>query len=440
MHLKRVAGLIIVPITLLSSCVTVADYNFSTINRNVSDGDYAAVYNDLERNSTALYSDHDAVLEFLDKGIVSHFCGNYDRSNEELSNGEKKIEEYYAKSISQTVTSFVANDTVTDYSGDTYEDIYINIFKALNYIAVSDTDDAFVEIRRFDNKLKTITQKYQVLLAQQKQQMSAGSDAVPVAKIEFYNSALARYLSMLLYRAAGDRDSALVDKRSIEEAFKMQPALYKFPVPQSVPSEISVPAGMARLNIISFTGRSPVKYEKTIRVNAGATYYKLALPEMVKQPSLIVSATVTAISKTDGAAFTADVDKLESIEDIALDTFEQKYALLFARSLARSIAKAATTQTFDYMARKSDGNESLVFSLLKVASAVTTEATERADVRTSRFFPATAGVAGITVKPGFYDVVLRYYGVSGNIVAIRTYPAVSVSSGNLNLIESVCQQ
>ena len=424
----------------ICSCATMTDYDYTDINIGIRNGDYNYVYNDLQRNEKKLYTSRDEVLKLLDEGVLSHFAGDFDRSNKELSEAEKKIAEFYAKSVSQTVTSFLANDTVMDYSGDTYENIYTNVFMALNYLDKNDSEDAFVEIRRFDNKLKEITQKYQVLLAEEKRQMENGSETVPEAHIEFHNSALARYLSMIMYRSSGADDSAEVDRKKIKSAFELQPNLYGFPEPASIQQEIEIPKGMARLNIISFTGRAPIKVENVLRVNLSETYYKLALPEMKKQPTRIASAIVTAVSRTDGSQSTADIDKLESIENIAIDTFQQSYSLIFAKTLVRSLSKSAATLTFDRLSRDKDNDNQSLFRLLKVASEITTEATERADVRTSRFFPATASVAGLTLIPGVYDIRVTYYDPAHSVVAVKNFPGKDIRSGELNLLESVCQQ
>ena len=145
---------------LFFSCATQADFDFSNIDSAIAKNDFPAVYNELESKSNKLYGKHDEVLEFLDKGIVSHYSKNYKDSNEELSYAEKKIEEYYTVSISQTISSFLVNDTVKDYQGEIYENIYSNIFMALNYLHQNEFDESMVEIRRFDIKLKELSLKY----------------------------------------------------------------------------------------------------------------------------------------------------------------------------------------------------------------------------------------------------------------------------------------
>ena len=114
--------------------MTLADYDFSAINYSLYEQNYEGAYNLVEADKKILYGDKGQVLYDLDRGILSHYGKEYLRSNEELSGAEQGIYDLYATSVTQTINSFLLNDTVVDYSGEVYEDIYTNLFMALNYI------------------------------------------------------------------------------------------------------------------------------------------------------------------------------------------------------------------------------------------------------------------------------------------------------------------
>ena len=63
---------------------------------------------------------------------------------------------------------------------------------------------------------------------------------------------------------------------------------------------------------------------------------------------------------------------------------------------------------------------------------------ERADVRTCRYFPASAYAAGITLPEGRYDITVVFKTSSGGKVETLEYNGVSVSKSGLNLVESYC--
>jgi uncharacterized protein len=421
---------------ILSGCRTMADYNFSSIDTNIASGDYAAVRSELE-TSSHLYSDHDEVLRELDLGLVSHYAVQSDQSNKDLSAAERLIEEKYTKSVSQKVASWLTNDTVEDYAGESFEDIYTNIFMALNYLELGNTDDAMVEIRRFDNKLKSLGARYDAEIAATESGTS-GQQVKRVA-INFHDSALARYLSMLLYRTSGDRDNARIDYRYLQEAYRTQEQLYPFSEPSSAAGELAVPKGQGRLSVLCFSGLAPVKHEEVTRVWSwdGRIMYKLALPVMTMRPSVITGARVTAVD-SNGQRYSADTEKLESLERISVDTFQQKASLLYTKALIRSIAKAAANSTFSALAddKNNTTGTAALFSLLEVASKVTNEVSERADVRTCRYFPATASVAGLTLPPGTYTVTIDFFGT--NKIESTSTRTVTVTADGLNLVEASC--
>ena len=443
--LSVVAGLFFV------SCSTMDDYDFATVNQSLNTGEYEVAYQVITGDSERIYSSHDEVLQSLDLGILSHYAGEYQRSNKELTQAERKIEEYYAKSITQSISSYLVNDTIVDYDGEVFEDIYINIFMALNYIHLGNIEDAFVEIRRFDNKLKVASAKYSDKIAAANQENSSkGGEVIDVPKMHFHNSALARYLSMILYRSRGQLDSAQIDMKYLDSAFASQPSLYNFSKPRSLEQELDVPKGQGRVNVIAFTGKSPVKIEEAMRLysTGGEFYYKIAYPEMQQQRSVIHSVQVSAIPAGEIIAGQASqlptvvehvsLEPLESISNIAMDTFEQHKALIYLRAVIRSIGKATTSSVWGVMADKSsDVGMGLLFSALELASTVTTEMSERADVRVARYLPSVAWVTGINLAPGDYILNIEYKNESGAVIAMEQ-KNITVSESTVNLVEGVC--
>ncbi len=423
-----------VPI-LLVSCASVADYDFTKINSNLSIGNYAAVEEEIESNAKKMYSSHDDVLSELDMGLLEHYSGNFPESNEHLSEAEKLIDKYSSRSISQTVTSALTNDLAQDYSGEPFEDIYTNLFMSLNYVALDELDDALVEVRRFDNKVKVLKSKFEYEI------QKAENEKASVEKVstEFSDSALARWLSMLLYRTDGDKSNAAVDLKMLRSAFQSQKTLYNFSPPSNLDDELSVPKNMARLNVLAFFGRAPIKIEEITRVpsTVAGSWFKLALPTLKKINSEITSVKVTAKNDSTQETYSLNAEKIESLENISADTFLQRRAVIKAKAIARAIARTATTTTMDVLAAKTD-NEGLaaLFSVAGLFSRAYTEAVERADVRTSRYFPATASVCGITVNEGLYNVTVDFY--SGNRIVFSETQQIDVQKNALNLIESTC--
>ena len=260
-----------------NSCLSTADLDYSPIENQISNSHYDEASYKLYEMHDYYYGPHDKVLSYLDMGILQHFAGDYEKSTDNFSKAEVEIQKNFTKSISQAVGSILINDTVIDYPGETYEDIYTNIFMCLNYIHLYKIEDAMVEIRRFDNKMKLVGKEYQAVIDSLKASVSSDFAKTELdcvdSEVKFHNSALARYLSMLLYRTAGDSDAARIDLEKIYDAFKFQPTLYNFSKPQNLEEELILPEDNARVNFVCFTGKSPVKVEEGIRIPFANAYY-----------------------------------------------------------------------------------------------------------------------------------------------------------------------
>ncbi len=434
-----------VSLFILISCASTRD--FESIDTQVGQGDFSTAYISLESQKGTLYKQTDKVLYALDSGMLSRYNGDYVISNEHLSNAEQLIQEYFAISITQTIGSYVLNDTIVDYAGEDFEDIYTNLFMALNYIQLGNTEGAFVEIRRFNNKLQLLSTKYAPALeharAQTQREGYNADSLLPSGQsfetMEFYDSAFARYVSLLLYRSIGRMDSAQIDKNFIEKAFTNQAQLYPFPVPKAVQEEFSIPTDKERLNIFCYTGTAPEKREETVRLPGliDDTWFKLALPIMEKNSSRVSAIHIQATDE-DKNIYTGNLQVIESVENIAVDTFQQRQGLIYLKTILRAISKTAVNAGVTSAMQQSDAAQWA--SLFNIFANLFTEFSEQADIRSSKYFPALVWVGGINLDEGLYDVKITCYDARNNILYQQISEKVIVTSNNVNLVEAVCLQ
>jgi hypothetical protein len=421
-------------IGLFFSCATAS---FHRVDGALNEGDYGESVRLLEDDRSSLYHSGNEILYFLDKGMLTHYAGFYGESSGLLETGEQAIEEAYTKSIVQELGTYLLNDNVRDYAGEDYEDIYINSFNALNYYHRGDMEEALVEIRRMNNKVRNLADRYGVLTSNLQRKALEESLAIPPnpqAPSAFNDSALARYLGMLFYRGGGYGDDARIDGDYLRLVFANSPSLYPHPLPASLEGELSIPPGMARLNLLAFAGLSPVKKANTLRLPIGKGHYvKIALPELVYRPSQISRIELVL---DDGQRFPLEL--LEDIQTIAGETFKARQGVIYLKSVIRASLKGAGSAVFDSLAEKSEGDASLLYSLLSLGTQIFAEVSEQADLRISRYFPARAYVGGITLDPGFYSFDIVYYGASGRTLASFRHEAVPVQENRLNLVEAVC--
>ncbi|GHV90688.1 hypothetical protein AGMMS50268_11910 [Spirochaetia bacterium] len=428
--------LLFLVLIIFSSCATAS---FARVDNLAGQGEYPESLNYLEKEKRKFYRSQDAVLYYLDKGMLSHYAGEYKDSSGLLQDGEKAIETAFTKSVTMEIGSYLVNDTVREYDGEDYEDIYLNVFNALNYYHRNDIEGALVEIRRMNNKIQFLSSKYGVItssLQQKALEESAEIPPDPNGSVRFTDSALARYLGLLFFRSTGRYDDARIDRDHLKIAFANAPDVYTNPLPKSIEDELDIPKGKARLNVLAFGGLSPVKEEETLRIPVSFyNYVKIALPVLVDRPSRIRKVELVI---DRGPTF--ELELLEDIESVARETFKEKKNVIYLKTVIRAAIKAAASSVMDAAAAsdETDGTVELILSLLSLGNKVFAEVSERADLRMSRYFPGKAYIGGINLDPGTYSFTVNYRDASGAALASFRQENIMVSENALNLLETVC--
>jgi hypothetical protein len=378
------------------------------------------------------YNSQNDILFYLDRGMICHYAGLYQESFEDLATAEQLIEEAFTKSVTQDVASYILNDNTKDYAGEDYEDLYTNIFNALNYYHLGSIENAMVEIRRLNEKLVLLADKYQEA-AERVRDADDSVDTTTIEASKFSNSALARYLGMLFYRSVGNIDGVRIEREELSNAFSLAPEVYPYEIPSSVEGESSIPSGMARLNVIAFVGLSPMKVEENIIIPLPFPppnhSTRIALPVMVDRLQTINRVEVVLDS---GERF--DLELLENIGAVARETFKSAYSLTVLKSTVRAIARTTASAVGAQAANRAGGE--LAGFAAGLAGRAFSEAAEKADLRISRYFPDRALVGGINLEPGDYVVTVNFYGESG-LVETSTQE-LSVASNALNLTQFAC--
>ncbi|MDR3130936.1 MAG: hypothetical protein LBU18_05255 [Treponema sp.] len=424
----------------LTGCATANDA-YRRIDNEAYYGKYDAGVSLIDEHQKDMYRQRDALLFYLDKGLLTHYAKRFDESIPLLQEGERAIEAAYTKSLSQEIGSYILNDNTREYGGEDYEDVYINIFNALNYYHQNKLEDALVEIRRMNNKLQFLAVKYGNLITGMQKMALEQSAEIPaneyLESAKFNDSALARYLGLLFYRGAGQYDDARIDRDYLKTAFANAPAVYSYPVPASVDDELNVPPGKARLNTIAFSGMAPIKEEAVIRIFiSGGRWIKIALPVLKERPSMV--GRVEALIGNGKERF--ELELLEDMGAVARETFKEKMALTYMKTILRAVLKGISSIVLDEASDRAEGNAGALLSILSLSAQLMAEASERADLRISRYFPGRAYAGGITLDPGSYPVTVNYYAVDGQLIASRDYGEIEIRADRLNLIEAVCLQ
>lgn len=447
---------------LLTGCASLRTdkTHYAGTDAMLARADYAAALARVESAKEKAYGHHNRVVYYLDAGMLHHWNGDHEKSNEFLEMAERAIEENFTKSLSRSATSLILNDNVLAYAGEDYEDIYLNAFKALNYLALGRPDEAFVEVRRIDQKLVQLGSKYEKV-ARKLDEAEEAHEPFKPGKSRFVESALGRYLGALLYRNEGKWDDVRIDLERIEQGWKLQPDIYPFEPPDFSRTSERLQPPLARLNIIAFSGLAPDKKARTFYIHteenliilAGSAenylgkqgleglsaipwpgmvagyHFKFQLPHIQKRPS-----KVGRIEVELAGMWEEGLQRLESLENAATETFAIKMPLIYLKTVTRAVAKGlASEQAKQQMTQ--DMGEGLSF-ITRIATDMLTDQTENADLRMARFFPAEAAMQELHLEAGTYDIKINYYGRDGSLLHTDLRTNVAIEAGKLNVLES----
>jgi len=410
------------------------------------------------------YSEKDRLLYFLDAGLTRHYAGNCDTSNLNLTEAEYAAEDLFTKSISRAAATLFLNDNILEYAGEDYEVLYANLIKALNYVSLGKFDDAFVEIRRANEKLDLLELKYADAAARYRETPPDDTTDVNaridynVEKVRFNNDAFARYLSMHIYAVEGKMDDARIDHDLLVDAFRNQPHIYDFDIPDV--HYYAADTGKTIVSFVALAGLAPVKEALNLRIRTdkqlnlvqvlytdGANkdteyghiffpvkadyYFKFAIPKMAPRTSAIGQIRVLSGSEVFG-----QLQLIEDVSRVAEETFKAKRSLIYLRTIARAIAKGyATHKVKENLDEKTGGG--VGGWLAKAAVDVGTDISENADLRCSRTLPGKIYVADFELAPGTYDFTVEFLDRSGHTLYTQEISGYRVRQGSLNMIEAI---
>ena len=93
----------------------------------------------------------DAIVWRLEQGAVLRANGQYEDSNKAFDQAQVKIDDYQQKAkvrVGQEAGALLSNQANLDYEGRSYDGIMLNTYRALNYLALGQVDNARPEIIR----------------------------------------------------------------------------------------------------------------------------------------------------------------------------------------------------------------------------------------------------------------------------------------------------
>ena len=87
------------------------------------------------------------LLFLLEKGMVLHQLGDYQQSVNQFLKAVQLIDQFEVVSLSEQAGSLVTNEWMTRYKGEYSERLWVHSYLMMNYLLLSEYDDALVEAK-----------------------------------------------------------------------------------------------------------------------------------------------------------------------------------------------------------------------------------------------------------------------------------------------------
>jgi len=392
------------------------------------------------------YGDKSRVLYGMDRGMTLHLAGDYKQSNLLLEQSDDEVERLYTRKVRTETAAFLTNDNALPYEGDPYEQVMLNVVKALNYAMLGLWQESLVEARRIDHRLNVL------------------SDRVK-DKSAYREDGFARYLTGILYESTGDVNNAFIAYRKAYETYDSMKGWSRVGEPRQLQSDLlrttdglhltseftayerafpgvpwqSVQAqqNLAQVVVISYNGRAPRKEDQfldlpismdalqLVLINRALTnpntpenrakdsvlyglngrVVRVALPKLIPQPTQVPVDIVT-LNAASGDPVLVKTEPVHQVTALAEKSLSERLPGIAVKAVARAatkyaMAEAATRGSQSAAGQKNADWVGLLVSLIAHGYAV---ASEESDKRSWRTLPDQIHLARRWVSPGHYDV------------------------------------
>lgn len=414
---------------------------YSDLKGLIKREEYNEASNYIEKNKDSLYG-ADTLQYWFDKGLVTHHAGRYKESIKYFDIAEK-----------------IVNKTIREKGSidwpDNYELAYINVFQALNYLFIGQDDEALVEARKIDHRLKTL---------------SSGTGG------SYREDPFIRYLMGLIYEEAGEVNNAYISyglglsgyndknlsipdsiRKELEKRYALTGEQLGFDDKKMQKKDTAQNNG--ELVLIDYNGFVPYKtdeYEPVVLTAMvdGVIYNKpgrIALPELVPYPSRIEYAVIRMESFSSGAKpETTTTFTAQNIENIATKNLNEKIPEIRKNALLAANIDFQLQKSLEIEDRKRAANNKnynpfdlnnlwsvlpTIIGVTMARSAVTQNVNYiSADKRSWQTLPRKIDIATSTLPEGIYNASIDFCDSSGNIVKTKVIRKINIVSGHKTFV------
>jgi hypothetical protein len=359
----------------------------------------------------------DELLNLMEYGTALRIAGEYKDSNAIFMRADKLADEVDYQSISRNIIATLGSEEMIQYKGESYENLLINAYLAMNFMMLGEKDSALVEVRRINDKINRIRNN---------------------GREDYEYSPFAIYLSALIYESNKQYDDAYI---SYSKTYELDPTI------PALPEDLIRSSRLARRTDTwkkwkqqfpdvkdPSEGVDPRWGELIVIYEQGWGPRKAFSQMDVRYPTLIpsysqtrgVEVTLQAVRGLKGENFGRigqdyknDSAIVYDLERAAIATLNADYSWMVARKVGAFVAKKVVA---DQIRQKNEA--------LGLLADIAMQASDRADLRNWSLLPSTIQVARIAVPPGYYKLNLQGLDDSGQATIDRKEePEIMIRGG-----------
>jgi uncharacterized protein len=409
---------------LFSACASFYEVSYD-FNREFEQGNIDRALEHLQ-NDKQYAKSNTKFLYYLNNGLLLSMKGKYEESNRFFEKAYLFGEDFKVNYAAE-VAAYFTNPMITVYRGEDHEHLLPLYYKAINYLKMSQYEDALVECKRLNVRLQQLSDKYK-------------------SPDRFQRDAFVHNLMGIIYQANSDWNNAFIAYRNAYEIYEDDYArLFGLQAPDQLKNDLLVSAwntgfeeeftfykekfgwpdfqaSTAESSLIFFwhNGLGPVKDEWSINFaidhnnedlfvfsNQGIPVkfpfsveskqdrsdladleaFRVAFPKYVERPVYYTSAVI----EMNDTIYTLQL--AEDINKIAFRSLQERMTLEFSKSLLRAALKKAA----EHSARKEDKGFGALIGMVNAM-------TEKADTRNWQTLPHSILYTRVPFKEGKNEI------------------------------------
>ena len=403
----------------------------------------------------------DQLLFMMECGLMLHSGEDYEKSNKVLLPAAK-LAKLMPISVTQQISSFLTNDTNSNYRGEDFEKVLVHMYLGINFIMLQKYDSARVEFLAVNNELAKIKSE----------------DGSP----RYKQNIMAKYLTAIAFEINGELNR---DDNDIEYAYIEYKQIYALNPNLAIVKDdllrvskrlgydddyvewrkkfgrsYIVSENSGELVTIFQSGRGPIKKSRgsllkdkdmapvinitlnTSNLAAGVTVAAILvtlksaenpIPKFVKRSNRVDRVKVESGGKSINTVM------LENVEHTAIQNLEDDYGRLYKR-VAISIATKAAAAVAAGIAAKAAAEQikdlgpfaSLIGTAVGAGTGAFLFAQMKPDLRCWHTLPANFQIGRFTLKPGKHKV--KYVLIGGGRIIDTVEKDVEIKKGGKTLV------